>query len=376
MPAKIQWFSSRDVRSADAGGVERATFEIARRLARRGWDVSWTSGSSRSLPPCEVIDGVTIHRYPGWIVPRVVCALWFRSGSRGAIVIDDLGHVVPWPSPLLSMRPGIAVFHHLHARTLSGQVSGPASVFLSGVERLYPLLYRDWQFVVPSRSSARDLQSLGVPASRVLSVPLGVDTDLFRLRDKSPSPQAVYFGGMRRYKRPTVAVRAIAAMRDAGIPVTLVMAGVGPEVEQCERLARRLGVSQQVRFEGRLSDERLAELVGSSWVHIHCSSAEGFGLAALEASAAGTPTVAFNVAGISEVVVPGRNGLLAGDGDIVDIARKCQTVLADYRRWIEPCRQFAQAFSWESTVDVWERSLLPRALDEDTSSNLSPGAAG
>jgi glycosyltransferase involved in cell wall biosynthesis len=76
-----------------------------------------------------------------------------------------------------------------------------------------------------------------------------------------------------------------------------------------------LGLRENVLFTGRISNSEVAEIVASSWLNIHSSVIEGWGISIIEATSAGTPTVAFRVPGVSESLENGINGISVGNGN-------------------------------------------------------------
>jgi glycosyltransferase involved in cell wall biosynthesis len=99
------------------------------------------------------------------------------------------------------------------------------------------------------------------------------------------------------HKRIDVAVRAFTAL---GRP--LVVVGDGPEARRLRRLA-----GPTVTFTGRVSDERVAELLRTARALV-VTAAEEFGIAAVEALASGRPVVALESGGVLESVTPGVTG--------------------------------------------------------------------
>ena len=91
------------------------------------------------------------------------------------------------------------------------------------------------------------------------------------------------------------------------------VAGGGPERSALERLARELGVD--VSFVGAVGRARLVELMRGADLFAFPSRYEAFGIALLEAMAAGTPAVAARVGGIPEFANDGENALLVPPDD-------------------------------------------------------------
>jgi glycosyltransferase involved in cell wall biosynthesis len=155
-----------------------------------------------------------------------------------------------------------------------------------------------------------------------------------------------------------VLVRAVATLPNARLEI----AGDGPERARLERLARELGTADRITFLGWQDD--LAECFARWTLASVASRDEGFGIAALEAMAAGLPVVASRVGGIPELVEHERSGLLVPPGDIAALANALGELTADPQRAAAmgaAARERAAAFRPERLVAavaaVYERLL-------------------
>lgn len=354
---RILWFNHRDIEHPAAGGAERTVFEVSRRLSAAGDEVHLVSAGWIGSKSRTVIDGVQLSRFPSYGGPHLAQPFLLRSRSRPDVVIDDLAHVIPWGSPWLSSIPGTVFFRHLHARTLSGQVGPTTARFLEKVERSYRLVYRDWPFVTETLASVRDLSRLGIPETRCRVIRPGVDTRLFKPGTKATTPLIVYFGGMRRYKRPEHALRAFASLRAAGSNFDLAVVGSGPELPGLRVLAERLKLGSSVSFLGRVDRQHLSRVLSRAWVNLHCSTAEGWGYSLLEAAASGVPTVAYRVPGLTESVAEGVSGLLVNENEPEALARGVTEILSKIREWAETSRDYSLRFDWNATASAWQTHL-------------------
>ena len=354
---KVLWLNHRDIEHPRHGGAERTVLEIGRRLVAQGHEVQWVTAQWPGAPAESIVDGIVVRRFPGNPGAHLVVPWVVRGDPRPDVVVEDLAHVLPWGTPWVSRVPGTAFFHHLHARTLPGQVRGPAVPVLSAIERLYPRLYRTWPFVTESETALQDLEGLGVNPERCTRILPGVDLTRFVPGPKSEHPTVVYFGGFRRYKRADHVIRMLALLRGRGIPVTADLIGAGPTLGAVAGLARELGLEESVRFHGRTSDARLIELVRRSWLNVHCAVAEGWGFTVLEAAAAGVPTVAYRVPGVSEALANDRSGFLVPDGDPRALAEAAARVISDPHVWTRRSRELAERFSWDVAAEAWRAHL-------------------
>lgn len=353
----ILWNNHRDIRNPASGGAERTIDELGRRLVHRGHRVTLLTSRWRTGPAREYVNGVDITRYRGSLLPHLLLPIIASKRPKPDVIVDDMAHALPWASPWLTNVPGVVFFRHCHARTLPGQVSPAVARLLTAIERLYPQIYKDWPFVTESSSSVEDLVSLGVPRGRCTRIPPGVDTTVFTPMTKTAIPTLVYFGGLRRYKRPEHALLVQQRLLGRGIHAKMIIVGEGPSSEDMKKLAHQLKLDDCVVFPGRVGDAALAEIVGRAWVNIHCSTHEGWGLSVVEAAAAGTPTSAYRVAGIAESVSDGVSGILVPDGDIDALADAVQSLLRSERRWVTSCREWASRFNWEGATNEWETVL-------------------
>jgi glycosyltransferase involved in cell wall biosynthesis len=141
------------------------------------------------------------------------------------------------------------------------------------------------------------------------------------------------------HKRIDIAVRAFNAL---GLP--LLVAGEGPDAR---RLARIAGPT--VRFAGRVSDERAAELLRSSRALV-VTATEEFGIAAVEAQAAGRPVIARAAGGLLENVIDGVTGRLweGGPEELAEAVSAFDTASVDPADCIENARRFDAAVFRES----------------------------
>jgi glycosyltransferase involved in cell wall biosynthesis len=130
-----------------------------------------------------------------------------------------------------------------------------------------------------------------------------------------------------------------------------------------KKLANELNVQNHVEFKGRISSDELSDVVASSWLNVHTSVTEGWGFSILEASAAGTPTVAYDVPGVRDAVEDGRNGIKVKDGNMEALAEAAFSIMSDPERWWSSSIEVARKYSWDATAELWE-SLIRKVVTD------------
>jgi glycosyltransferase involved in cell wall biosynthesis len=123
--------------------------------------------------------------------------------------------------------------------------------------------------------------------------------------------------------------RALALLKD--LPWRLVVAGDGPARAEVEQ-ALAGAVPGRACFLGTLAQRRLAEVYAACDLMAWPAVNEAYGMALLEAQAAGLPVASCALRGVPDVVMDGRTGLLAPAGDPEGLAQRIRSLLLDEGR--------------------------------------------
>lgn len=350
---EILWLAHRDPLNPRAGGAERTIYEVSTRLVRKGHKITLLTGGWKGCRQSDNIQGITVYRFGINVGPHLALPI-FLLKNRYDVIVNDLGHAVPWFSSTLLNKNNIAFFHHLHARTLPGQVNAIVAKLITSIEKCYFILYHRSTFVTESSTSRNDLVRLGINDKRIVMNPPGVDQGLFHPAAKTAYPSIVYFGGMRKYKRPQECIFLLKNLINRFEQIRFTIIGSGPEEEKMRRLSNEMNLQDSISFKGRVSNEELSGIIASSWLNVHTAVSEGWGFSILEASAAGTPTVAYEVPGVTDAIENGLNGLKIKDGDRGALTEAAFSILTDPERWWSSSLEVAKKYSWDTTASTWE----------------------
>lgn len=172
------------------------------------------------------------------------------------------------------------------------------------------------------------LAALGIAARRI---PLGVDVTgwppLAPRRRAAPRARLIHVASLNPVKDQTTLLRALAALRDAGVDFEMAIVGVDTLQGRMDRLVHELRLEGHVRFLGFRTQRELRPLVAASDLLVMSSMHEAGPLVLLEAAVAGVPTVGTAVGHIAEW---SPSAALAVEvGDWVGLATAIQRVLVD-----------------------------------------------
>ncbi len=363
-----------------SGGVGRASLELVTELGARP-DVQlelFVGGHA----PMELLAlgsqvGARVTRVPGG----------GRPGLRGAVA-----EYVALPLAAIGRRLDV-----LHSVGNAGPVTVPG---VATVITVHDMIWRragtDWGdeqarramdravgravrgadlVVCASRDAASDIgRDFALTEDRLAVVLYGVrpasidDGAAVAARDRfglGAGPVVLCVAQKRPYKNHEAVIRALHALDDPA--ATLVLPGAPTAYEaDLQRLAAALGVSDQVRFVGWVSDAELDGLYADATVVMLPSRIEGFGFPVLEAMVRGVPVICSSTTALGEVA--GDAAVLVDPDDQAKIDAALRRVLAEPELRADLAARGsrrADEFTWsrtaEQTVAAYRRAIASRA---------------
>lgn len=354
------WFPERK------GGAENVFYNLFRQLPGDGFAVHGV------VPGSSAVAAQTAGRMQGFAaegVPFPQRALAIRRGAQESLAHrrPDLiaSHFALYALPLfdrVARTPFIVHFHGPWAR--ESLAEGARRLAARAKHMIETMVYRRAErvLVLSQAFAAIAARDYGVREQALRLVPGGVDCARFDIPESRaaaraalgwPADRPCIFTARRLVRRMGLdrLIEAMAILRRRRHDPVLMIAGSGPAQEELAQRAAARGVAEGVRFLGHVADAELPLAYRAADLTIMPSAQlEGFGLAAAESLAAGTPVLVTPVGGLPEVVAGLSEALVLPATDAEAIAEGLAAALAAPATLpdAEACRRHARAmFDWD-----------------------------
>ena len=196
-------------------------------------------------------------------------------------------------------------------------------------------------------------------------VHLGTDVPE-RTAARTGAPTIVTVAHLVARKRHADVLRAVAVLSSRHPTLRYQIIGAGPEAQALVALAQRLGIADRVTFAGQLDPPAALETARRGTLFVMPSTEEAFGVAYVEAMAAGLPAIGCRgEPGPEEIAAAGDGFVLVPPGDIERLTQRIDELLSDPHR-LREAGQRARAtalahFTWEGcgaqTLAAYEHVL-------------------
>lgn len=303
----------------DMGGIETHVYEVGRRLARHGIEVTIlttvTPGKYPDLPPRETIhDGMRIIRVPALphtgdlcIAPQLTSCM--REG-RWDLVHCQGSHTMVAPLTMMEAKkahiPFVVTFH----------TGGHSSVLRNKVRSLQwrslrPLFASSEKLIAVSRFEAQYFSNvLHLPHEQFAVIPNGAAFPIVQhplWRNIADSPLIVSVGRLERYKGHHHMIAALPEIHKWYPDARLLILGSGPYEHSLHTLAKKMGVVEQVEIRAIPATDRQSmarHLLQASLVTL-MSEYEAHPVAVMEALSLQCPVLGMHTAGLQELAEQG-----------------------------------------------------------------------
>ena len=385
-----------------AGGSAHLSEAIARHCADAGHEVLVITSTFRDAPREEVLDGVRILRLP-CLAPTTKLAFNYdipftfspRNFKRMTQALDDFAPEVlhqhgqffdlTWMSTRWARRNHVPVVLSVHTRLISpSRIHGAVMAIGDySVVRGFVRWSKPWAVAVDGPVHSYILKRYGIPARRVVDIPVGVETARFvegdgkSVRDRlgiGDRPMILSLGHVIPLRDRLALVEAMPFLLKTDPDVAIVVVGHVYD-DRFQRRAIELGVDGSLFVTGAVSKNEVPDFAAAADVEAHDLQDIGFGTASLEMLAAGVPvvTTARPDNYPTARLVDGENVVLAREHDPEGLADAFHRLLADPAMRLQVGeggrRLIRDRFSMEA-VTTAHLDLFRTAIEESVSPNL------
>jgi glycosyltransferase involved in cell wall biosynthesis len=296
------------------GGVQNHVYQVSRRLASRGIDVTvLTTNPNNRLPAEEIVDGFRIRRVPAWptngdyyFAPQIYPII--RNGSWDLIHVQSYHTFVAPLAMWAAWRSGIPYVTTFHG-------GGHSSQLRNNIRSLQQMMLRPFFARANKLIAISDFEiplfskRLRLSEKQFILIPNGAD--LPDLPDKESieveEGLIVSLGRLEQYKGHQRAIAALPQILKQRPDAHLWIAGAGPYESKLWELAHQLGVADRVDIHAiPASDrEKMARELSKAALVVLFSEFETHPLAVLEAISLGRPVLVTDTSGLHELAQKG-----------------------------------------------------------------------
>jgi N-acetyl-alpha-D-glucosaminyl L-malate synthase BshA len=345
------------------GGVEIASCNLARVLAKNGHEVHVLTSHDAGIAVESRENGFCVHRIK---FPRIWIGWFFIFAFEAMILCKRI-------------KPDL-----IHAQTIQMGFCAliakklfkiPFLVYGHGFD-----VYFDWNFKgFISKSAIKNadaavaltnemkLEMQKMHPREISIIPNGVDLDKFRDLSKEDARKGlgyaadekiiIYVGRLHPVKGLDYLIEAFKMVEKKIKRAKLVIIGQGNQKGYLASLAKSFNLEDNIIFRGEIANNEVPRHLVASDVFVLPSLSESFGIANIEAMAAGLPVVATKVRGMAEIIKDGENGFLVEPKEPEQISEKIILLLENAAlsdNISRNNRNKAKDYSWEMVVRLLE----------------------
>lgn len=361
----ITWFSWKDISHPEAGGAERVSDELRKRLVRHGHTVTLITARYPGSKADEIVSGVRTLRAGGRYSVYCKARRVYKNLPAQDMVIDEM-NTIPFLSALYRGDATPVLLTYQLARSVwFYQATFPISIIGYLAEPLYLRLVTRWYKLIltESESTKKDLLRYGFKASDVQIFRVGMATKRpTSLPAKKAGSMIIFLGALRPMKQPIDAIKAFEIARDKRPELTLVMAGnaEGTYAQKVVAYAKKSRHAEAIDILGRIDEAKKIQLLKEAQLILVTSIKEGWGLIVTEANSQGTPAIVYDTDGLRDSVLHNQTGYCVASGDTAAMGTALVDILANpgvYNHMRSNAFKHSEQFTFEQSYKDFMRKL-------------------
>jgi glycosyltransferase involved in cell wall biosynthesis len=328
-------------KAVSLNGVKTRCFR-SELLLRHGFSIGLTRWLRKNIPRYDLVH---IHSFFSYVTPLAAHYSW-RAGVP--FLVRPAGQLDAWS---LKQRPRV--------KALFNRVLGMR------------LLHRAAAVHATSDMEYESVQRLGF-GGKTSVVPLGINppTAVARPCNTDECCRMIFLGRLHQKKGVALLLEAMQQLVAAGTAMRLSIVGSGDDehVSELRRTVTRLGLGSRVTFMGFLEGTAKEQALFGADVFVLPSYEENFGLAVLEAMAAGVPVIVSDSVALAKEVSTHEAGRVVATGSVPSLAAALKEAAENPEAWRimgDNAKDLVQKqFGWprvvECLIDLYEKACSTR----------------
>ncbi len=352
---KILILNWRDPKNPKGGGAEIVTLEHAKRWVEKGYEVTWFTSAFKGCERRETLNGINIIRWGNYITVYLLAPIfYFLSHGKFDIVIDEI-HGIPFLTPIYVRKPKIVIIHEVADSIWNYMFPWPINIIGRFSEKFYFKIYKNMEFLVPSKSTRHDLVQKGIPRTKINMFYCGVNKPPLLSLQKEKNPTFIFISRLVKMKgiQNVIDSFCMIKIRLPNAKLWVVGDGDKDDVSRFKLRVRESGLLRDVIFFGRVSEKKKFELMRRAHILLHASVREGWGLVVIEAASQKTPSVVYNVGGLRDSVINNKTGIVIKNNTPLELSNQAVQLYEDkktYKRLQRESLEWVNFLTWERSV--------------------------
>ncbi len=354
----------RDIKNPKGGGAEVLTHEMAKRWVQAGHTVTQFAENFLGAQKGEIVDGVRIIRGGSADIRKIglpvhaAAFFWYLRQERRSIdvVVDEI-HGIPFFTPWYVRQRKVALLCEVAGRIWKVAFRFPGNFIGPFIEKHYFRFYNNIHFLTISPSTQKELLLKGIKRNDITVLPMGLTLpQRIKIQSKEKSLTLIFVARLTKAKGIEDVLKTLAILKKTYPKVHLWIVGQGEQVFMRKIVAfvNRWHITDNVKFFGFVDQNKKFELMSKAHLLLVPSVKEGWGLTVPESGSVGTPSVAYDVEGLRDVIVNRKTGILTKPTP-EDMSRAIVKVVSDrflYERLQKGARRLSSTYSWDKTAQA------------------------
>lgn len=365
---KILILNWKDCKNPSSGGAEIVTFEHAKRWVKAGHSVTWLASSFKSGKKEEIIEGISFKRFGNIYSIYLYAPIYYLfSGKKFDLVIDEV-HGIPFFTPFFCRKPILVLLHEVAGEIWDYMYPFPVNYFGRFLEKLYLKLYSGKYFWTDAQATIDELVENGIKRKNCIAIPCPSNMEvLSKPVVKNKKISLIWISRIVKMKGIEDVLLAFKIIQKTFPDAQLKIVGGGKAqyVDYLKnKFVKRNGLEEMVKFVGYVDEIEKQKLLRESHLLLHASVKEGWGIVVIEAAAQSTPSVVYNVPGLSESVKNNVTGIVLEKNTPEEMANQAIYLISskdNYCEYQKNCLQWAKSLNWDTASDK-SMSIIEKAI--------------